>query len=61
MISYKDKTFCTAKCENIKCHRMIGYSQMRHAEKLGLPVAFADLGEGCKDKIEPKKSPSVSK
>ena len=52
---YKNKSFCTARCDNLKCPHKIGYSQMRHAEKLKQPVKFDDLSKGCKEQITEDK------
>lgn len=46
-----DQKFCTAWCDNAKCDRKIGYSDMRRAESEGRKIDFADLSEGCKDLV----------
>lgn len=50
MISYKDKTFCNSDCKNWECDRYIDHDFLwKESERFGLPVAYADFSENCKD------------
>jgi hypothetical protein len=46
MICYKDRTFCASEVEKHTCERELTEEDKKHAEELGLPIAF---GEFCRD------------
>ena len=41
MICYKDTTFCASKVEKHTCGREITEEEIKHAKKIGLPIAYA--------------------
>lgn len=45
MICYKDKTFCSSKVKTHTCGREITEEEIKHAERLGLGIAY---GNYCK-------------
>lgn len=55
MISFRDRTFCSAKCSNTDCPRQ--YTDALHQQARSwwshdpdnAPVAFSDFKEGCKE------------
>lgn len=52
MISYKDKTFCSASrttCFNDSCYRFLSKAEENRAQGLELPVSYADFWDGCKE------------
>lgn len=54
MICYKDRTYCTASrtlCKNDKCYRFMSEDEQQEAIDNGLPVAYSDFFDGCKEKI----------
>lgn len=56
MICYRDRTYCSAyreTCTNDQCNRAVTYAVERDAKRLGLPIAFSDLSEGCPSQIKP--------
>lgn len=52
MISYRDMTFCKAKCANTSCPRMLTDKVKIDAWKwwgsANAPIAVGGLSEGCK-------------
>lgn len=59
-ICYKDKTFCSAVCDNKECHRQYtkeadeGAREWWSHDPDNAPVAFSDFSENCPDYILPK-------
>lgn len=53
MLSFKDKTFCNAKCSNMKCHRKLTDTLIVEATiwwgDANFPVAMADFSGNCKE------------
>lgn len=51
MICYRDKTFCSASCLTVDCHRQFTADDRERAErwwgKPGAPVAFSDFSQRC--------------
>lgn len=51
MTSYRDMTFCSAKCATPDCPRQFTDEEQAKAErwwgKPGAPVAFANFSRGC--------------
>lgn len=45
MICYRDRTFCSSKTEEHTCGREITPEEIKHAEELGLPIAYGDFCE----------------
>ena len=45
MITYKDKTFCADEVEKHTCGRELTEKDKKHAEEIGLPIAY---GSFCK-------------
>lgn len=43
MICYKDKTFCSDEVEIHTCGRELTEEDKKHAEKLGLPIAYGSF------------------
>jgi len=46
MICYKDKTFCNSKVKRHTCGREITQQEIKHAEIIGLPIAYGDFCRG---------------
>lgn len=42
MICYKDKTFCSSKVLKHTCGREITPEEIKHAESLGLGIAYSN-------------------
>lgn len=55
MITYKDKTFCSAECDNSECHRFYDQGVKADADNAGLPVALSDFSPTCPYKLTLKK------
>ncbi|AGR47974.2 hypothetical protein PHIM7_258 [Sinorhizobium phage phiM7] len=50
MISYKDRTFCSASynpCVNKQCHRFLSKKEFSRADELDLPIAYSDFSGTC--------------
>lgn len=49
MICFRDRVYCSNKnCSNSDCYRFLSESEKEQAEKLKLPICFADFSEeGC--------------
>lgn len=47
MICYRDRTYCIAKCNNVKCSRMLTEKIKEDAADFGLPVSFTDFSDTC--------------
>ncbi len=43
MLCYKDRTFCASQVEVHTCERELTEEDKKNAEKLGLPIAYADF------------------
>jgi len=43
VICYKDKTFCSSQVDKHTCGREITKEEIERAERLGLPIAYADF------------------
>lgn len=43
MICYKDKTFCSSDVEVHTCGREITEEEIKHAEEIGLPIAWSEF------------------
>ncbi len=43
MICYKDKTFCSSKVKKHTCGRKITPKEIKHAQELGLGIAYGDF------------------
>lgn len=43
MLCYKDKTYCSSNNHEPDCHRKITPKELKHAEKIGLPIAWANF------------------
>ncbi len=46
MITYKDKTFCASEVKHHTCGRELTEGDKKHAEEIGLPIAY---GKFCED------------
>ena len=46
MLCYKDKTFCSTKTDDHTCKSVITEEELKHAEEMGLPIAYADYCGG---------------
>lgn len=46
MICYKDTTFCGSKVARHTCGREITKEELKHAERLGLPIAYGNYCGG---------------
>lgn len=42
MLCYKDKTFCSSRVKKHTCGREIKQEEIKHAEKLGLGIAYSN-------------------
>ena len=49
MLSYKDRTFCKSDCTNTDCSRYVFEAVEKAAAQVGLPIAYADFSDTCKD------------
>lgn len=47
MLCYKDRTFCASDCTDRDCYRHANPDDMKKAEALNLPVAWADFSATC--------------
>ncbi len=55
MICYKDKTFCSAsndRCFNTKCYRFLSDDERERSKRVGLPIAYSDFFDICKERME---------
>jgi len=43
MICYEDRTFCNSNVDKHTCGREITEGERRHAEELGLPIAYGNF------------------
>jgi len=41
MICYKDRSYCASEVENHTCGREITKEELKHAEKIDLPIAYS--------------------
>ena len=54
-LCYKDKTFCSAKCKTVSCHRNFTEQDREAARRWwshdpdNAPVAFSDFSDRCSD------------
>jgi hypothetical protein len=59
MICYRDKTFCSAECLNMSCHRQFtpevdkGSQEWWSHDPDNAPVAFSDFSGDCPEYIPP--------
>ena len=52
MICYKDTTFCASKVEIHTCGREITEEEIKHAEKIGLPICYSYFCGEAKGEIK---------
>ena len=52
MFTYKDKTFCASKVEKHTCGRDITEEEQKHAEEIGMPIAYQYF---CRDMVSQTK------
>lgn len=50
MLCYKDKTFCSSEVEEHICEREITEEELKHAEEIGLPIAYGEFCEQINNK-----------
>lgn len=48
MICYKDKTFCASEVKEHTCGRELTDEDNKHAEEIGLPIAYSKFCEESK-------------
>ena len=54
MLCWKDRSYCSASrtlCQNTKCYRYMSEEEQQKAIDFGLPVAYMDFFDGCKEKV----------
>ncbi len=56
MICYRDRTYCDAPC-SAECDRMVTPEVEQDAERVGLPLAIADLSDLCTRRVPPPSPP----
>lgn len=54
MITYRDRTFCTAACGTTSCPARLTDEVKTTARNAGLPLSMADLSVGCVEWTPPK-------
>ena len=52
MITYRDRTFCSAECKNEQCPVILTKDIMVAAKLENLPISIADYSLGCEAYIE---------
>lgn len=58
MICYRDRAYCSAstdgRCVNIDCDRFVTVIERDASQREGLPLALADMSEGCGVMVRPE-------
>jgi len=49
MISYKDRTYCVAKCARSACSAKLTAEIKEAAKRVSLPISAADFSKSCVD------------
>ena len=49
MICYKDKIYCGSKTDNHTCEAVITEEELKHAQEIGLPIAYIKFCEEKED------------
>lgn len=51
-LCYKDRTYCSSDCANVRCRRFMHKDLRKEAEDFGLPLCVADFSPDCIDYVK---------